>query len=258
MNQDRTLFPIPECILEQKPTNITAAKPRLKSAERNQIQFKIGSLDELISADHKARHVVGYVQKLDLSLILTKIKSVDYGVGRPATDPKILLSLWLYAVLEGIISARTIAEFCVEHHAYQWICGGVGINHHTLSDFATKHGEQFDDFLTQSVAILTDLGFVDLTNEEVAQDGMRVRANAGGSSFRREKTLLEHEEKAKQYLAELKKEQEQNPSTSRNRKEAAALRAAENRKKLIAESVENLYKIRDAKNEVIQQHRKKN
>lgn len=256
MKSEHTLFPLPEQPVDKKTSIPCSAKPRLKSAVRNQIEFKIASLDELISPDHKARHVTGYVQQLDLSIILSKIKSVDNAVGRPATDPKILLSLWLYAVLEGILSARTIAEFCIEHNAYQWICGGVAINHHTLSDFATKHGEQFEDFLTQSVAILTKLGFVDLSKEAVAQDGMRVRANAGGASFRREKTLLELHKDAKEYLAELKKEQEQNPSISRTRKEAAKLRAAANREKLIRESVENLHKLREEKTENAEKYNK--
>lgn len=256
MKSEHTLFPLPKQPASQEPPISGSAKPRLKSAVRNQIEFKISSLNELISLEHKARHVVGYVKELDLSIILSKIKSVDNAVGRPATDPKILLSLWLYAVVEGIISARTIAELCIEHNAYQWICGGVAINHHTLSDFATKHGEQFEDFLTQSVTILSKLGFVDLSKEAVAQDGMRVRANAGASSFRREKTLLQHHEDAKEYLAELKKEQEQNPSSSRSRKETAKLRAAANQEKLIRESVENLYKLRDEKKENAEKYNK--
>jgi transposase len=257
MSEQISLFPNLEVPVGIKSPTTHAAKPRLRSAERNQIEFKIGSLNELISLDHKARYVVDFVEQLDLSKILSGIRSVDYGVGRPATDPKILLALWLFAVLEGIISARTIADFCAEHIAYQWICGGVSINHHTLSDFATKHGEQFDDFLTQSVAILTKHGFVDLDSEDVAQDGMRVRASAGSSSFRREKTLQELHKDAKEYIIRLKAEHEKNPSACRTRQSTAALRAAVEREQKIAESLKNMDLFLEEKEENLKKHRKK-
>ena len=257
MSEQITLFPNLEVPVSPKSPITHAAKPRLRSAERNQIEFKIGSLDNLISSDHKARYVVSFVEQLDLSKILSGIQSVDNGVGRPATDPKILLALWLFGVLERVISARTIAEFCSEHNAYQWICGGVSINHHTLSDFATNHGEQFDDFLTQSVAILANHGFVDLDNEDVAQDGMRVRASAGSSSFRREKTLKELHKDAIKYIVQLKAEHAKNPSACRSRQSAAALRAATDRERKIAESLKNMDLFIEEKEENLKKHRKK-
>lgn len=256
MEPKETLFPIPERTVNTKSRTPHESRPRLRSAERNHIEFKIGSLDQLIPPDHKVRDVFGYVEQLDLSKVLCLIQSVEYGVGRPATDPKILLALWLYSVLEGIVSARTIADLCSEHIAYQWICGGVKINHHTLSDFAKKHGEQFDNFLTQSIAILQKEGFVDLANEDVAQDGMRVRANAGTSSFRREKTLQELYKDAEEYVTQLKQEHEKNSSASRSRKDAAVQRAAKNRKERIGKAIEQLNVFREEKKKALQQQRK--
>jgi transposase len=245
MEPKSTLFPIPQRFEEEVKPSQHASKVRLKHASRHQIEFSIGALDNLIAPDHKARLVVAFVEKLDVSNILGTIQSVENGVGRPATDPKILLALWLYATLEGIISARTIADYCKEHIAFQWICGKVTVCHHTLSNFSLNYTEQLSEFLTESIAILMKQGFVDL--EEVAQDGMRVRANAGSSSFKTEKSLREHYEKAKKYLAALREELKRNPEASRSRKQAAALRAAREREEQIASALKELKKLRETK-----------
>ena len=219
--------------------------PHLNTAVRTQVEFRVASLEDLIPQDHIVRLVWDYVQKLDMNNILGIIQSVKGCAGRPATDPRILLALWLYATLEGIVSARVIADYCEEHIAFQWLCGGVKMNHHTISDFAVKYEEQFDEFLTQSVAILLHQGSIDL--EEVSQDGMRVRANAGGSSFKKVQKLLKCYEKAKEYLEGLRKELERNPSASRSKKETARLKAAEVREKKVKQALEELEKLKEKK-----------
>ena len=69
----------------------------------------------------------------------------------------------------------------------QWLCGGITVNHHMLSDFRSQGGEKWYDLLTQIVAALLAEGLV--TMNRVAQDGMRVRASAGKTSFRRRDRL---------------------------------------------------------------------
>jgi transposase len=248
-----TLFPEPPKI-SNHPTR-SHGKPRLNTAERHQVELTMAALDDLIPPDHKVRFVWAYVEKLDLSLILGSILSVEGTVGRPATDPKILLAIWLYATLEGIVSARVIADYCKEHVAYKWLCGGVSMNHHTISDFSTKHSDQFDAWLTESVAILMREGLVSL--EETAQDGMRVRACASTSSFHREKTLCEHYEEAKHYLNTLRKNFEKNPNQNRSRKEAAAKRAAEEREEKITKALQELKKFKEEKCKNAKKHHKK-
>jgi transposase len=41
-------------------------------------------------------------------------------------------------------SARELDRLCRDHVAYQWLCGGVSLNHHTRSDFGTAHAEWLD------------------------------------------------------------------------------------------------------------------
>ncbi len=150
---------------------------RLRSAVRNQIEFQQCALDDLLAEDHQARIVWSYVDSLDLAELFERIQAVAAGPGQAPPDPRILLSLWLYATLRGVGSARELNRLCQFHAAYRWICGGVSMNYHTLSDFRTGHVELLDRLLTESVASLMAEGLVTL--DRVAQDGMKVRASAG-------------------------------------------------------------------------------
>lgn len=223
----------------------SSPKPRLKVSVRNQVEVLIGSLDDYIAEDHKVRHVWNYVEQLDLSQILSKIKSVESGPGAPAIDPKILLGLWLYAFIEGITSAKVVNRYCKEHAAFKWLCGGVSVNEHTISDFRTIHGEAFSDLLTQSIGVLSHQGLI--TIDRVAQDGMKVEAHAGKSSFRREKTLKKHLKMAEEYVESLKKESEKNPNELSKKQAAAKKRAAETSVKKTAMAIKELHKVRNQK-----------
>jgi len=165
---------------------------------------------------------------MDLSPLYEKVQAVEGRAGRPAIDPAILMALWLYATLEAVGSARALDRLCREHHAYQWICGGVSVNYHTLSDFRVQHVEVLDRLLSEGVAALMVEGLVEL--QRVAQDGMRVRANAGAASFRRESTLQECLSEAEAQVTALRKELEEEPTATSNRQKAARTRASQQRK----------------------------
>jgi transposase len=145
------------------------------------------SLDDLIAADHPARLVWRFVEGLDVSDLLAGIRAVEGHVGHPPADPRILVALWLYATIDGVGSARRLAALCESHAAYRWLCGGVSMNHKTLSDLRSAQADWLDRTLTASVAVLLHKGLVRL--ERVAQDGMKVRASAGAASFRRRESL---------------------------------------------------------------------
>jgi transposase len=245
MKYNDTLFDLPKYIESDKTDKPAIGKPRLKIPVRNQIEVTIGCLDDFIPDDHKVRSVAKYVSQLDLSSILCKIKSVDSSAGAPATSPEVLLTLWLYAFIEGIVSARTINRYCTEHIAFKWICGNKPVNEHTISDFRSKHGEAFDELLTQSIAVLSHQGLINIV-ERIAQDGMKVEANAGKSSFRREKTLKSHLKEAEAYVNALKKEFAEDPSSSLKQK-AARMKAAEEKLDRTKHAVEELKKLRKQK-----------
>jgi transposase len=196
---------------------------RILMPERQQVELREFHLDGAVPADHRVRAVWAFVEGLDLAVLYRGIGAVEGGAGRPATDPRILMALWLYATVEGVGSARALDRLCEEQLVYQWICGGVGVNDHTLSDFRVQNSDVLDELLTQSVAALMKEGIVDLAR--VAQDGMKVRASAGASSFRRKKTLRACKREAQEQVTVLKKELKEDPAGSSRRQEAARERA---------------------------------
>lgn len=218
-------------------------RARVKRPERNQIEFRPFALDQLLPADHRARIVWSYVDSLDLSPLYGKIRAVEGEPGRDAVDPKILLALWMFATIEGISSARHLGRLCERDLAYMWICGGVGVNYHMLSDFRTAHGDFLDQLLTDTVATLMHQGLVTL--EVVGQDGMRVRAHAGSSSFRRKQTLEKCREAARQQVGNLREESEQESSNAR--RDGARRRAAQEREQRVAKALEELTKLQEQK-----------
>ena len=219
------------------------AKPRVHRPDRLQVQLRAVHLDGLIPEEHTARAVWTYVEGLDLeqSPLYERIRAIEGGSGRTPIDPRILLALWLYATLDGVGSARKIERLCDDHVVYQWICGGVSVNYHTLADFRVREVETLDRLLTHSVAVLRTEGLVGL--KRVAQDGMRVRASAGSGSFRRESKLKAHLEDAERLVAKLRRELDSDPSAPTRREAAARKRAAENRVRRIEEALKTLPKI---------------
>jgi len=205
------------------------------------------ALDQLLPADHRARTVWRYVDALDLSPLYAKIRAVEGKAGRDAVDPKILLALWIFATIEGVSSARHLARLCERDLAYMWICGGVGVNYHLLSDFRTAHGDFLDQLLTDTIATLMHQGLVTL--EVVGQDGMRVRANAGSSSFRRKGTLEKCRQQAREQVRRLREESEDEAKqgASNARREAAQNRAAIEREQRVEKALEELAKLTQQK-----------
>ncbi len=230
--------------------------PKLRHPERSQISFYYGAIDDLISHDHPVRLVWEFVKKLDLSAFHDKIRSRQGARGASAFDPRMLLALWVWATLHAVGSARELERLCKEHLTYRWLCGGLEPNHHSLSDFRTSHVEELEELLINTVATLLNEEIV--TMECVAQDGMRVRASAGSSSFRRKETLERLREEARQQIEQLRQELKSNASCSSKRQKAAQLRAArENQEKIEnalkqfeeIKKMEDLEKMSEPKNE---------
>lgn len=254
MDSISTLFDVSKYNVEPKNAKIGCGKPRLNSPVRNQIEFVSSCLDDLIPEDHQVRNIWNYVDQMDLSIISKKIQSVSNNPGRAAIDPKIMLTLWIYALIEGIGSARVIDRYCSEHLAFKWVCGGVSVNHHSISDFRKNNSEEFDQLITLTIARLMERDLVTL--KRVSQDGMKVRASAGSSSFRRKPKLKELLVIAKEQVETLRKEIDEDPSNCLNRQMAAKKRAAENRKTRIEQAIEEHKKLIIEKGKTKKKHRK--
>src|ERR671913_1533580 len=198
-----------ETLPEQGSAERPMAAPRLRKAERRQVSLRPVSLDGLLPADRRARFVWSFAERLDLSALYGAIKAVEGHPGHPPADPRILLALWLYATVEGVGSAREVDRLCREHIGFEWLCGGVGMNHTTLAEFRVAHGAVLERLLIDSFAAMLKTGHASLAR--VAQDGMRVRAAAGAASFRRRASLERCRAEAAAEIVRLRAELDADP-----------------------------------------------
>lgn len=217
------------------------AAARLLYAERRQVELRPVDLDATLPPNHPARTVWAFVQSMDLAPLYAGIKSREGGRGAPAIDPAILVSLWLWATIDGVGSAREVDRLCERDDVYRWLCGGVGVNYHTLADFRTGHAAWLDAQLTRSIAALLDRRLVELN--VVAQDGLRVRASAKAASFRRREKLQHLHKLAQTQVAALKRELSEDAGASARRKQAAVERAAREREERLAKAIATMDEI---------------
>ncbi|MDD1537938.1 IS1182 family transposase, partial [Bradyrhizobium sp. WBOS4] len=201
--------------------------PRLREPVRDQVELRAVDIDSLIGQDHPVRVIWAYVEGLDLSELEDRVKARENRPGHPAPSPRLLLALWLYAASDGVGSGRALDRLCDSHDVYRWLCGGVSLNHHTLSDFRVGCADLLDRLLVEHLVALNKAGLVDL--EKLTQDGVRIRANAGTGSFRREATLDRQMVQAEALVETLKREVDADPEASNRRIRAAKERAARER-----------------------------
>ncbi len=231
------------------PVPDLSAPPRLRRPDRQQLLVRPRTLDELVPQDHPVRAVWALVRRWDLTLFLQGIRARGERPGRAATDPQLLIALWLYATIDGIGCGRQLARLCIESDPYKWLCGGVSLNYHTLNDFRVDHERALDDLLTQMIAVLTQARIVSVAR--IAQDGTRIRASAGANSFGEREALEQHLEAARAHLEAVKRAAA-DPTTS-PRQKAARERGARERQERLEQALVELKKVEQAK---AQQHDK--
>jgi transposase len=243
---DDALFPAGT---PQSPDLLPAAgplppgEPRLRLADRAQMLLRPCSLEDLIGPDHPVRIVWALVCGWDLGLFLAAIAARGEASGRAATDPRILICLWLHAYTQGISSGRELNELCESHEAYRWICGGVSLNYHTINDFRVDHAQPLDGLLTQMIAALLRCELVSV--ERISNDGTRQRCGAGRNSFKTAETLAAHLAEAREHVEVLKR-QARDPAMSAQRHKAIE-RAARERAERLEQAMQEVQKVEVAK-----------
>src|SRR5580658_5167416 len=181
--------------------NITNKQPLIRHVNRQQLSWRAVDVEKLIGEDHPARAIWTLVGRLDLSSFYRAIDSSAEEGGRPAFEPELLISLWVYAYSQGIGSAREVARRCEYDRAFQWLTGLEEVNYHTLADFRVEKQQELDELFTQVLAALSKEGLITL--EQVMQDGTKIKALASSRSYLQEETIREHLEKARRRVAEM-------------------------------------------------------
>jgi transposase len=236
---DESLFE--ELPSQKSPQPEDRGAPRLRVPERSQIDTHWAALDDLVADDHPVRAVWTFVEGLDLSALHDAIKAREGQPGHPPAAPQLMIALWLWATIDGVGSARRLDQLCRDHLAYRWLCGGVSMNYRSLSDFRIAHVAVLDQLLAGGVAALVEAGLVSL--DVLSQDGLRVRASAGASSFRRRKRLEELRNAAQDRVARLRAELETDPGSGDRARRAAQIRAAGEREARIAAAQQRMQEL---------------
>jgi len=204
------------------------------------------ALDELLADDHDARLVWNLVETWNLSRFQAAIRARGERPGRPATDPELLIALWLYASSQGVAGGRELARLCLESEPYRWLCGTIPVNYHMLNDFRVEHEAELKDLLTQMLAVLIHGDLV--TVSRIAQDGTRVRAGAGAKSFKKLDTIERALQQARAQL-EIIERQARRAEDATERRRGAEEKAAQRKVDRMTRTLAELAKVEAAKAE---------
>jgi transposase len=216
-------------------------KPKFEFRNRSQVYLGPVDLEALIGAEHPARAIWALLETLDFSRFEEQILSREGQAGRAAVPPRLLAALWIYSYSEAIGSARALERMQAHEPGLRWLCADDPINHKTLSDFRTQHGEALDALFSEVLAAMERGGLVDLST--VAHDGTKVQAASGRSSFHRRPTLQESLKRAKRVVKKMKEQAMADGEEGADKKrQAAQQRAAQERLERTRRSLQELRK----------------
>jgi len=214
-------------------------KPLIRWVNRQQMSWRAVDVERLVDEDHLARAIWTLIGRMDLGQFYQSIESSAEEGGRPAFDPQLLISLWVYAYSQGIGSAREVARRCEYDPAFQWLTGLQEVNYHTLADFRVEKQKELDELFTQVLAALSKEGLVTL--DQVMQDGTKIRAQASPRSVHWENQIQTHVERARRRVAEMGDPRSEEASP---REKQARARARRERQERLEKSLEELEKLR--------------
>jgi transposase len=238
------LFDAPQyCSTRLGGSDAAPATARIVEPRRAQGEIRFELPDDALSASHQARVLWNVLGTMDLTAFSAGCASVEGTAGRSLLSPRMLLTLWLYAISQGVGSAREIARLIKTDVAYRWIVGDLQVGHHKLSEFRVGHGEALNTLMTDVLASLMEKGL--LTLELVSQDGTRTRASASAPSFRTYGSLLECRAQAALHLkAVLASADDPEYTRAQHARRAAAARDFQERVQAAIATVNELQKGR--------------
>lgn len=227
-------------------TETPVIRPRLVRVDRCQMVMRAIEVERLIAEDHPARAIWELVGRLDLSRYYAEIGAVEGRAGRDHTDPQVLLSLWLYAYSRGISSAREVERRCEYEPAFQWLCALEPVSYRTLAGFRSGQQAALNDLFAQVLGMLSAEGLITL--ERVTLDGTKIKAHAGGNTFRRQDKLQAHLQLAREQVRLMEEQAAQEEQVSK-RQEAARRRAARERQSRLEAALHEVERLQSEKKE---------
>ena len=166
---------------------------RFQTANREQLLLLSPSIDDWVEEEHLVRFLSDCVEQFDLSRFYASYSAE----GGAAWDPKMLLTVMLYAWCMGIRSSRKIAAACRDHMALRWATGNRGPDHCAFARFFRRHEEAIRELFAQVLLLCHRAGALRVGH--LSLDGTKIRGNASLSANRalarlREEIVLIEEE----------------------------------------------------------------
>lgn len=205
-------------------------RPRLRRVERGQVELRALSLDDLLAADHRARMVWAFAERLDLAPLYEAIRSVEWSGGQGGAGP----SAGRPAGADGALA------LCDRRGGRQRAGAGAALRRAPRLSVALRRGEREPQdagglphrpWGAPGAAAGGRLGRAAYGGRSKpqpggARHGMRVRASAGAASFRRRSTLETCRREAEAKVARLARELAADPGGPERRARAAQAHAA--------------------------------
>src|SRR5918996_2307588 len=157
------------------------------TCDRDQALLMPPDLREWLDDDHLAWFVIEAVDELDLSDFYADYR--EDGWGASAHDPKMMLTLLVYAYCAGEPRSRQIETGCRENVAFRVICANQVPDHTTISRFRQRHEQALSDVFGQVLALCAEAGLV--RTGVVAVDGSKFAADASDAAIRTYDKLAE-------------------------------------------------------------------
>jgi transposase len=223
--------------------------PKIKAIERDQSAFIPMDVEKLVGPEHKIRAIWDLTGRMDLTPLRQTIVSRTGEAGQAAEDPRLLISIWIYAYSEGISSSREIAKMLSYEPALMWVAGLRTISHASLANFRKDHRVVLDDLFVQLLAMLETAGAVKL--DRVMHDGTKIQAQAGADTFRREGKLRENLEKARGVVKQMADPDAEETAWQR----AARQRAARERLAVLEQAWEQMQQLQADQKEEAERER---
>lgn len=174
----------------------------LIESNREQMYLMPVSLQDWLPEGHLAWFMLDAVEVIDLTKFYLKYRSD--GWGRAAYDPKIMVSLLLYAYCLGVRSSRQIEGACEMDVAFRVITGNLKPDYSTICRFRSENERELSVLFTEVLRLCAEAGLVKAG--VVALDGTKVKANAALSANRTQEHI---EKEVRKMLAEAREKDEE-------------------------------------------------
>lgn len=148
-------------------------------AKRDQMLILPPAIDDWVSKDHPIRFINEFVNSLDLAEMGIGYEREE---GRPNYDPRMLLGIWLYGLMNKTRSSRMLEKMCYDSVALIWYTGMNYPDHNTLWRFFRNNKGGIKNTFKQTVQLAHKMDLIGLMLQ--ALDGTKIEANAS-----RDKTI---------------------------------------------------------------------